>query len=382
MYLKKLELQGFKSFADKTTLELEPGITVVIGPNGSGKSNIVDAIRWVLGEQSIKTLRGSKLEDVIFAGTQARKSVSFAEVDITIDNTDGKLPLDYSEVTVTRRIYRSGESEFYINKNQCRLKDIVELFMDTGIGRDGYSIIGQGRIDEILSTKSEDRRHIFEDAAGIVKYKTRKEEAEKKLENTQQNLVRVNDIVTEIEGQIEPLKIQSEKAKKFLELREQLKHLEVGLFISEINKGKTKLEEILKNENEIFEQSKEEETKLANLQTAKEETKQKVEELLVKIEQVQNNIFEAQNNIEKQKADIGIFSQKIQSNKENYDKAAAEIEEYENKKLELEKEKDEKKDKKTRLFRSELFQYRTIVERWNGTPQVLPPVRLFCMKAG
>jgi chromosome segregation protein len=350
MYLKKLELQGFKSFADKTTLELEPGITVVIGPNGSGKSNIVDAIRWVLGEQSIKTLRGSKLEDVIFAGTQARKSVSFAEVDITIDNTDGKLPLDYSEVTVTRRIYRSGESEFYINKNQCRLKDIVELFMDTGIGRDGYSIIGQGRIDEILSTKSEDRRHIFEDAAGIVKYKTRKEEAEKKLENTQQNLVRVNDIVTEIEGQIEPLKIQSEKAKKFLELREQLKHLEVGLFISEINKGKTKLEEILKNENEIFEQSKEEETKLANLQTAKEETKQKVEELLVKIEQVQNNIFEAQNNIEKQKADIGIFSQKIQSNKENYDKAAAEIEEYENKKLELEKEKDEKKDKKTRLF--------------------------------
>ena len=176
MYLKKLELQGFKSFADKTTLEFKPGVTVVMGPNGSGKSNISDAVRWVLGEQSIKTLRGSKLEDVIFAGTQARKSVSFAEVDITIDNQDGKLPIDYSEVTVTRRVYRSGDSEFFINKNACRLKDIAELFMDTGIGRDGYSIIGQGRIDEILSTKSEDRRHIFEEAAGIVKYRTRKEE--------------------------------------------------------------------------------------------------------------------------------------------------------------------------------------------------------------
>ena len=215
MYLKKLELQGFKSFADKTTLEFKPGVTVVMGPNGSGKSNISDAVRWVLGEQSIKTLRGSKLEDVIFAGTQARKSVSFAEVDITIDNQDGKLPIDYSEVTVTRRVYRSGDSEFFINKNACRLKDIVELFMDTGIGRDGYSIIGQGRIDEILSTKSEDRRHIFEEAAGIVKYRTRKEESEKKLENTRQNLTRINDIFSEIEKQLGPLENQAETDKKF-----------------------------------------------------------------------------------------------------------------------------------------------------------------------
>ena len=188
MYLKKLEMQGFKSFAEKTTIELEKGITAVIGPNGSGKSNISDAIRWVLGEQSIKNLRGSKLEDVIFSGTQARKSLGFAEVEMTIDNTDGKLPVEYSEVTVTRRVYRNGESEFYINKNQCRLKDIVELFMDTGIGRDGYSIIGQGRVDEILSSKSEERRHIFEEAAGIVKHRTRKEEAEKKIENTKQIL--------------------------------------------------------------------------------------------------------------------------------------------------------------------------------------------------
>ena len=203
-------------------------------------TNISDAIRWVLGEQSVKTLRGSKLEDVIFAGTQARKPVSFAEVSITLDNEDHKLPIDYSEVTVTRRVYRSGESEFYINKNQCRLKDIVELFMDTGIGRDGYSIIGQGRIDEILSTKSEERRHIFEDAAGIVKYRTRKEEAEKKLENTKQNLLRINDIVLELENQLEPLREQSEKAKSYLEFRDKLKFLEVGLFISNINKNKTK----------------------------------------------------------------------------------------------------------------------------------------------
>ena len=234
MYLKRIEMQGFKSFADKTVLEFEDGITAVIGPNGSGKSNISDAIRWVLGEQSIKTLRGSKLEDVIFAGTEARKSLGFAEVNMIIDNANGKLPIDYSEVTVTRRVYRSGESEFYINKNQCRLKDIVELFMDTGIGRDGYSIIGQGRIDEILSTKSEERRNIFEEAAGIVKYRTRKHEAEKKIENTRVNLVRINDIVAEIENQLGPLENQAEKAKKFLVYAEEKKHVEIGLWLHTI----------------------------------------------------------------------------------------------------------------------------------------------------
>ena len=192
-------------------------------------------------------MRGSKLEDVIFAGTEARKSVSFAEVSITIDNSDGKLPIDYTEVTVSRRAYRNGESEFFINKNSCRLKDIVELFMDTGIGRDGYSIIGQGRIDEILSSKSEERRHIFEEAAGIVKYRTRKEEAEKKLESTKQNLVRINDIVTEIENQLGPLEMQAEKAKIFLGLREKLKYLEIGLFINGIEKNKIKLDEINPN---------------------------------------------------------------------------------------------------------------------------------------
>ena len=200
MYLKRLELQGFKSFADKTVLEFKPGITSVIGPNGSGKSNISDSIRWVLGEQSMKSLRGSKAEDIIFAGTQNRKSLGFAEASIIIDNSDGKLPIEYNEVTVTRKIYRSGETGYFINKVPCRLKDILELFMDTGIGKDGYSIIGQGKIDEILSNKSEDRRHIFEEAAGIVKYRTRKAESEKKLEQTKLNLLRINDIIAEIES--------------------------------------------------------------------------------------------------------------------------------------------------------------------------------------
>ncbi len=229
MYLKRLEMQGFKSFADKTILEFLPGITTVIGPNGSGKSNISDAIRWVLGEQSMKSLRGEKSEDIIFAGTQNRKSLGFAEVSLVFDNQDGKLPVEYTEVTVTRKIYRSGETQYMINKVPCRLKDINELFMDTGIGKDGYSIIGQGRIDEILSNKSEDRRNIFEEAAGIVKYKTRKIEAEKKLERTKLNLLRINDILSEIEQNINPLKAQAEKAKEFLNLREELKSVEVRI---------------------------------------------------------------------------------------------------------------------------------------------------------
>lgn len=350
MYLKKLEMQGFKSFADKTTLEFENGITAVIGPNGSGKSNISDAIRWVLGEQSIKTLRGSKLEDVIFAGTQARKSLGFAEVNMTIDNSDGKLPVEYSEVTVTRRVYRSGESEFYINKNQCRLKDIVELFMDTGIGRDGYSIIGQGRVDEILSTKSEERRHIFEEAAGIVKYRTRKEEAEKKIENTRQNLVRINDIVNEIENQLDPLENQAEKAKRFLDVRENLKFLEIGLFINNIQKNKVKLDEVATQIDEIISQIENENLKLDGLQKKKDELRESIENLLNDIELNQANIFECQNNVEKQKADIGVLNERIQNNNAKYELDAKDIEKYNERKLELEKDKADRSAKKNRLF--------------------------------
>ena len=235
MYLKRLEMYGFKSFAEKTVLEFIPGITTVIGPNGSGKSNISDCIRWILGEQSIKNLRGTKSEDIIFSGTQNRKALGFAEGSLIFDNSDGRLPIEYSEVTITRKIYRSGETGYFINKTPCRLKDIIELFMDTGIGKDGYSIIGQGKIDEILSNKSEDRRHIFEEAAGIVKYRVRKNESEKKLEQTKINLLRINDIIQEIENNIEPLKLASEKAKHYLNLREELKGIEVGLFLYNID---------------------------------------------------------------------------------------------------------------------------------------------------
>jgi len=199
MQLKKIEMQGFKSFAGKTEVDFLEGITTIVGPNGSGKSNIADAVRWVLGEQSAKVLRGTKMEDVIFAGTENRKRVGFAEVSLYLDNSDGSLPIDYSEVVVTRRVFRSGESGYLINSNECRLKDVQELFMDTGIGKDGYSIIGQGKIDEILSNKSEERRAIFEEASGIMKYKTRKEEASKKLADTDINLSRVSDILNEIE---------------------------------------------------------------------------------------------------------------------------------------------------------------------------------------
>ncbi|MBQ6860089.1 MAG: chromosome segregation protein SMC [Clostridia bacterium] len=350
MYLKKIEMQGFKSFADKTTLEFEDGITAVIGPNGSGKSNISDAIRWVLGEQSIKTLRGSKLEDVIFAGTQARKSLGFAEVNMTIDNSDARLPIDYSEVTVTRRVYRSGESEFFINKNQCRLKDIVELFMDTGIGRDGYSIIGQGKIDEILSNKSEERRNIFEEAAGIVKYRTRKAEAEKKIDNTRQNLTRINDIITEIEGQLGPLENQAEKAKKFLEIRDNLKYLEVGLLINNIAKSKQKLEEVETQTSEILAQIEDETNKLESFQTQKEELRVAVENIISEIESAQASIFEFQNNIEKQKAEINVLSERIQNNITKYDMNAEDIEKLNARKTELEKDKEDREHRKERLF--------------------------------
>lgn len=234
MFLKRIELAGFKSFADKTEMEFVRGITAVVGPNGSGKSNISDGIRWVLGEQSAKSLRGGKMEDIIFAGSDKRKAVNFGEVSLTLDNEDHVLPLDFSEVTVTRRVHRNGDSEYLINKQSCRLKDITELFMDTGIGKEAYSIIGQGRIEEILSTRSEDRRGIFEEASGIVKYKSRKKDAIRKLDETEQNLLRIHDLVTELEDQIGPLKEQSEKAVHYKDLRMQLKSKEISMYVHQI----------------------------------------------------------------------------------------------------------------------------------------------------
>ena len=350
MYLKRLELQGFKSFADKTVLEFMPGITTVIGPNGSGKSNISDSIRWVLGEQSMKSLRGAKSEDIIFAGTQSRKSLGFAEASIVIDNSDGKLPIEYSEVTVTRRIYRSGESGYYINKTPCRLKDVLELFMDTGIGKDGYSIIGQGKIDEILSNKSEDRRAIFEEAAGIVKYRTRKNDSEKKLEQTKVNLLRINDILSEIEVNIEPLKKQSEKAKKFLDLREELKGIEIGLFLFNIDNYKEKIAEITKDIDIFVSQNANEEARMQDSQNSKEKLKKAIDEITLKIEETQNLGFEMSKKQEKINSDISIANERISNNKENYERYLEEIEEITLRITELEDEKKQRLDKKNNLF--------------------------------
>ena len=244
MYLKSIEVHGFKSFANKMTLEFNDGIIAIVGPNGSGKSNIADAVRWVLGEQSAKQLRGSKMEDVIFSGTESRKPLGYAYVVLTLDNSDHKLPLDFEEITVARRVYRSGESEYLINGSSCRLKDIQELFMDTGIGKEGYSIIGQGQIDKILSGKPEDRRELFDEAAGIVKFKHRKYAAEKNLQEERLNLSRVSDIINEISRQLGPLEKQSEIAKEYLKYKEELKDLEVSLFLKEYDKIRSNKDDI------------------------------------------------------------------------------------------------------------------------------------------
>ncbi len=250
MRLTKIEINGFKSFAKKTEIEIEEGITAIIGPNGCGKSNIADAVRWVLGEQSARVLRGTKMEDVIFNGTENRKAQSFCEVTLTFDNMDGQLPTEFTEVSITRRVYRSGESEYLINRRPCRLKDIQGLFRDTGIGREGYSVIGQGKVEEILSNKSSDRRSAFEEAAGVMKYRVRKEEAERKLENTAKNLVRLNDILEELENQIGPLEEQSAVAREFLQLRDELKETEVNVFLYQYDR----LTERIKTSSEAMEQ--------------------------------------------------------------------------------------------------------------------------------
>lgn len=349
MYLKRLELQGFKSFADKTILELMPGITTVIGPNGSGKSNISDAIRWVLGEQSMKSLRGTKSLDIIFAGTQNRKSLGFAEASLVFDNSDGALPIEYTEVTVTRKIYRSGETGYYINKVPCRLKDVLELFMDTGIGKDGYSIIGQGKIDEILSNKSEDRRHIFEEAAGIVKYRTRKQESEKKLEHTKLNLLRINDILTEIEGNLEPLQMQADKAKKYLNLREELKNIEIGLFVYNIEKYKQDLEKVVQDIEIMQSQCNDEEGRLERVKILKEELKSSIDEITETIENMSNIGFESQKQIEQLNSDINVAKTRIANNNENNDRYLKEIEEQNAKIQELKDEIEQKEAKKDNL---------------------------------
>ena len=244
MYLKSIEIHGFKSFADRIKLDFLNGITGIVGPNGSGKSNVADAVRWVLGEQSARQLRGSSMQDVIFSGTEIRKPMGYAYVAISIDNSDRALSADFDEVTVTRRVYRSGESDYLINGNECRLKDINELFYDTGIGKEGYSIIGQGQIDKILSGRPEDRRELFDEAAGIVKFKKRKDTAIKRLESEKNNLVRVNDILSEVERQVGPLEKQSEAAKEYLKKKEELKTLDANVFVLESKRYEEQIKEL------------------------------------------------------------------------------------------------------------------------------------------
>ncbi|MGB3990604.1 MAG: AAA family ATPase, partial [Acetivibrionales bacterium] len=320
MYLKRLEMQGFKSFAEKIKLDFNCGITAVVGPNGSGKSNIADAIRWVLGEQSVKTLRGSKMEDVIFAGTEHRKPLGFAEVTIVLDNSDSTLPIDYEEVAITRRVYRSGESEYLINKTNCRLKDITELLLDTGIGRDGYSVIGQGRIDEILSTRSEDRRQIFEEASGIMKYKVRKHDAEKKLELTRQNLERINDIIAELESQLEPLREQSEKARRFLDLREELKVLEVNVYLDSMKKFRDRLEVMDKQLKTVQDQINDENNKLDEITRSNKEKTDLLKSMDERLEEAKQLFYEMEGNLERCSSEIKLNQEKIANLMQNIER--------------------------------------------------------------
>ncbi|WML43673.1 chromosome segregation protein SMC [Neobacillus sp. PS3-40] len=299
MYLKRLEVVGFKSFAERIGVDFVQGVTAVVGPNGSGKSNITDAIRWVLGEQSAKSLRGSKMEDIIFAGSDSRKALNFAEVTLTLNNEDQGLSIDYNEVSVTRRVFRSGESDFLINKQPCRLKDIIDLFMDSGLGREAFSIISQGKVEEILNSKAEDRRTIFEEAAGVLKYKNRKKKAEVKLTETQDNLNRVHDILSELESQVEPLKIQASIAKDYLEKKDELENFEVSLTVFEIEDLHQKWEKL----SELIEEHKKEEMKLSTeLQKREakiEETRDHMTALDESISDLQNVLLHASEELEK-----------------------------------------------------------------------------------
>lgn len=313
MYLKRLDIQGFKSFTESTALLFNKGITSIVGPNGCGKSNIADAIRWVLGEQSMRAIRGTKLEDVIFTGTEFRKPLGFAEVSLTIDNSDKTLDMEFLEITITRRVFRSGESEYFINKTPCRLKDINSLFLDTGVGRDGYSIIGQGRIDEILSTKSEDRRHIFEEASGIMKYKLRKEEGIKKLELTKQNILRIDDILHELKLQLAPLKEQSETAKSYLNIRDKLKVLEINVYIDTIERLK---ERIKKHEEEYCSVLDNKNLLISNSEQISIDSNKKSELLKIledKLEISRKDYYTLEANYEKNIGEINLNNEKIRN---------------------------------------------------------------------
>ena len=328
MYLKALEIQGFKAFPDKTVLNFAEDITAVVGPNGSGKSNISDAIRWVMGEQSAKALRGAKMEDVIFSGTEKRPPVGFAQVTLVIDNTEHIFPtMEESEVSVTRRYYRSGESEYYINRQSVRLKDVTELFMDTGLGREGYSIIGQGKIDEILSAKSGERREIFEEAAGISKFRHRKEEAERKLERTEENLVRINDKIAELELQVVPLRQQSETARKYLVLRDELRLLEISVWLENLDKLKMDARKLESDLREAEKARDEARAALDALYAEGEQFGEKMREKDMEAERIRTEAAELDGRVKEQESAVAVLESAIVHNRENIERASRELEE-------------------------------------------------------
>lgn len=325
MYLKTLELQGFKSFPDKTVLTFDSSVTAVVGPNGSGKSNISDAIRWVLGEQSVKTLRGGKMEDVIFGGTPQRKRQGFAEVSLTLDNTTGVFASQESELMVTRRYYRSGESEYYLNRCPVRLKDINELFMDTGLGQEGYSLIGQGRIDEILSAKSTQRREIFEEAAGISRYRHRKEESQRKLERTQENLLRIGDKLEELELQVEPLREQAEKAMRFQALGEELRVLEISLWMHQLDGIKDRAAKAQDDCETAARQLAECQDKTDALYAMAEALGERVREQETAAEDLRRQIAGGENELSAGEHTIALFQERMQNNENNAKRLQAEL---------------------------------------------------------
>lgn len=349
MLLKSLELHGFKTFPDRIKLSFDKGITSIVGPNGSGKSNISDAIRWVLGEQSAKTLRCSKMEDVVFNGTDKRKKTGYAEVTLSIDNKDRILPFDGDEVAVTRRYYRSGESEYMINKATVRLRDIHELFMDTGLGRDGYSMIGQGKIDSIVASKSEERREIFEEASGISRYRYRKTEAERKLKSTEENLVRLRDIVGELEDRVGPLKKQSEKAQKFLVLSEEKKGLEIALWLNTLDNSAN----IIKEQDDKIDiqraQYENAEQELANISSETESIYLKNGEITSKIDTIRRNISQFESEVSNNNALISVANNDIEHNKETINRLETEIEQLDNSFTEIESQIKEKKENVEKL---------------------------------
>ncbi|MGI6126032.1 MAG: chromosome segregation protein SMC [Planifilum sp.] len=342
MHLKRLEMIGFKSFADRSELEFVPGVTAIVGPNGSGKSNVTDGIRWVLGEQSVKLLRGAKMEDVIFSGSETRKPVGYCEVSLTLDNSDHQLNIDFSEVTITRRVYRSGESEYAINRRSCRLKDITELFMDTGIGKEAYSMIGQGRIDDILSTKSEDRRAIFEEAAGIVKYKTRKREAERKLEATEQNLERIRDLISELENTVGPVAEQAEKARRYKELRSRLEQAEVGLYVHKIESLHRNWRTSKEQAEALAHRHMELSTRLNTREAALEELRLRLNRQEEEMGRRQDELLELSENLEKMEARREVLEERIRNREGTRDGIRARI-------GELEEERDRLKDEWERI---------------------------------